>query len=297
MNAQEVEELVKSVRVLGKPLRGGQKLVFPCEINGKVNALKLISIPINDSCLDEVNLNTPNTSEILSRIQREVNILKECYSPYIIKMGELDVVKTEVDGKPILYFSEEWIDGNDLKVIIGRGRIPHNEVLILCLHMVNAIEELWNHKKIHRDIKPGNIMYDSKRESYILLDMGFAFDAEDLSLTSYGLIPGTLPYLSPDQLDYENKRKLDFRSDIFSLGVVAYEAITGTHPFWNRGETKDQIRNKILNYNPVHPSEMYEEIPRDVGDTILRMMSKNPHRRYRKCNFLTEELNDLLEGE
>jgi len=125
-----------------------------------------------------------------------------------------------------------------------------------------------------------------------LLDAGLAFDIVGESL-SIGPV-GTPPYFSPEQFDFSNRRTvMDFRSDLFSLGVTMYEMATGQHPFWTRGENSRSLFNKITMLNPKPPNEIIPDFPEELGDIIMRMLGKSPHLRYRRCQQLIDALNEI----
>jgi serine/threonine-protein kinase len=187
-------------------------------------------------------------------------------------------------GQNLLYFSEEWVDGQDLK----GTKLDATNVKNLGSQISYAVEELWSYNIVHRDIKPGNIIYDEISHIYILLDMGIALDLDDKSLTKLG-IPGTAPYLSPEQLTL-TKRHLDFRSDLFSLGTVMYVCLTGVHPFYRSGMTQEEIIRSILTHTPASPSTIDNSIPRSLDVIIMRLLSKQPNQRYRSCNQFRQNL-------
>jgi eukaryotic-like serine/threonine-protein kinase len=158
-----------------------------------------------------------------------------------------------------------------------------DEAIKLAYQVNEAVSVLWAHGKIHRDIKPGNVMRRNSGD-FVLLDMGLVFDVGAESLTMPGLVPGTAAYLSPEQTDYARKRQLDFRSDHFALGIVVYQAVTGVHPFApRRGLTTSQVVGNILTMNPSHPSTLREEIGTTFSNIITRLLAKSPHMRYRSC--------------
>jgi serine/threonine protein kinase len=265
---------------------GGQKLVFRATCNGQSYAFKFALLP------SDVENDDLEHTEITQRASREVEIMRACTSPFMVKLGPFGLSFTTIAAQQLLYFSEEFIEGSSVKALLQNGPLPVEEVVRLGVQVSDAIRELWALGKIHRDIKPANIMRRTNGD-FVLLDAGLAFDIVGDSL-SKGFVVGTLPYFSPEQFDYDNRRRvLDFRSDIFSLGVTLYEALTGRHPFWTRGETSASVFRKITAFNPPPPSAVRPDIPREFDRLILRMMGKSPHLRYRRCDDLIAALNDL----
>jgi serine/threonine protein kinase len=155
-----------------------------------------------------------------------------------------------------------------------------------------AIEELWSLGKIHRDIKPSNIMRRSESGDFVLLDTGLAFDVAGESISA-GFPVGTAPYFSPEQFDYTNRRVMDFRSDLFSLGVTLYEVAAGQHPFLSATKSIAHLYTKILKFNPPAPSSINTAIPPALDRIILRMMGKSPHLRYRRMAQVHDALSSL----
>lgn len=298
LSGEDVEKILPSCKVLGNPLYGGQKVVFPCLINGVKNALKFMLIESNISDYEDVEDTTSVlVDQVTARAYREVETMAKCDSPYIIKLGNIGIRKTICNNQHLIYFSEQWIEGIDLKEELkANGIVSVEEGLKICLHISTAIMGLWEQKKIHRDIKPGNIVHDSITGNYILLDMGFAFDLEDKSLTAIGRVPGTKIYFSPEQLNPDKKRQMDFRSDLFNLGIVLYEVMTGRHPFYKRGITDFEIYQKILLSTPSLPSSINYEIPKELDDIIMRLLSKKAHMRYRSCSQIIDRVKELEQG-
>ena len=277
-------------------MRGGQKVVFPCEIDKKKYAIKFILLQ-DLKYGDEESSDSSNIEEIRLRAERELSIMKRVSSYNLIKMGTIDLTHTEYDGQDLLYYSEEWVDGKDLSTILRENVVLSVEdVMRLGIDIANAIGKIWEETKVvHRDIKPQNIIQRSEDGSYVLLDLGMAFDLEDKSLTKMGYIPGTKLYFSPEQLDWKRKRDIDFRSDLFSLGVVMYQAITGSHPFYKSGMDDNELFQRIIYENPIQPMLIRSNIPQEANDIIMRLLSKVPNARYRKVSLLINKLSELLD--
>jgi serine/threonine protein kinase len=158
--------------------------------------------------------------------------------------------------------------------------------------MGRAIQWLAEKQLIHRDIKPGNIIRKPEG-TFVLLDLGMAFDLSDLSLTMPGMTVGTLPYLSPEQLDPQKKRNMDYRSDTYSLGVTMYEAATGAHPYYKNGMSSTDTILSIQSTMPLPPVQLVTGFPKSLEDVIMRLLEKNPHLRYRSCARMIEALENV----
>jgi serine/threonine protein kinase len=281
---QNIRELIRGVTVAVPSGRGGQKVVFRIELGDQPFALKfaLLSNAFQPDVAD--------IDETVLRARRETQIMQECKSPYMVKAGPIELGTASIDGQNVIYFSEEFIEGQALSDVLRQtGPLSVVSVVQLGKQMCSAIEELWSLGKIHRDIKPGNIMQRSNGADYVLLDAGLAFDVAGESISA-GFLVGTMAYFSPEQFDYTNRRVMDFRSDIFSLGVTLYEASTGQHPFFSSTTSTPHLYTKITKHNPTPASYINPEVPASLDKVILRMMGKSPHLRYRRISQLQEAL-------
>jgi eukaryotic-like serine/threonine-protein kinase len=286
----QVAELIPNACNIQPVDAGGQKVVFRGTIEGSQYALKFAKVPVLPEDMEDEDF---PMSDVAVRAQREVEIMRGCRSPHMVKLGPIGLEFAKADNQAILYFSEEFVCGRNLrKVLEYDGRFVPAEVATLGLHATDAIQALWDMGKVHRDIKPGNIMRRDPGGEFVLLDAGLAFDVVGESL-SIGPV-GTPPYFSPEQFDFSNRRTvMDFRSDMFSLGVTMYEMATGQHPFWTRGETSRSLFNKITTLNPKPPDEIVTDLPGQLSDIIMRMLGKSPHLRYRRCQQLIDALNEV----
>lgn len=288
LDKNDVECIIKNCTSTGDTLQGGQKLVFPCKIDDKKCAVKFILLSDRNQDIDDLRISMIDS--IYARAIREINIMKKINSPHVIKLMDDEPKKIQYNNQTMLMYIEEWIDGENLYEILKKGIISNEECIKLCEGITTAISELWKINIVHRDIKPQNIMRRKNTGDYILLDMGLAFDLEDKSLTQYGFIPGTKMYFSPEQLDFKNKRDIDFRSDLFSLGIVMYQAITGKHPFYQYGMQDYQLFQNIINNPIVNPSLINPHISNVLDEIVCRLLSKQPNGRYRKCELLLDKL-------
>lgn len=289
ISVSQVEAAIDRVSDVKEIGRGGQKLVFSGLIDGEHFALKFLRAPSDELDSDETEFDL--TPDMVVRAHREVETMRECQSPYMVKLGPIGLEFIEIGGESLVYFTEEFISGSDLQENYARQQktLPPADVVHLGLHITHAIAAIWNLNKVHRDIKPGNIM---RRENgdFVLLDAGLAFDKLGESVSGGGLV-GTPIYFSPEQFEYTNRRSvLDYRSDMFALGVTMYQLATGVHPFYKRGDRSGEVYSNIRKASPTPPHKVNEAVPEDLSMIILRMMGKSPHLRFRKCEQLIERL-------
>ncbi|MGG3888608.1 serine/threonine-protein kinase [Metabacillus fastidiosus] len=277
--------------------KGGQKTVYKCKINGELFALKFCDI--TDSNNNEANKDHENNdseqseNSVLSRAKREIDIMDKVDTPTLVKLGPIGLQIVDYKDKTLLYFSEEFIEGKDLHNIIQETPLSIEDSIELAINITTAIDNLWSISMVHRDIKPKNIM---RRENgqFVLLDTGIAFDIQGETLTAAFSLIGSPIYMSPEQLS-GLRRELDFRSDLFLLGIVLYEAVTGTHPFFQSGLNTYQIVANITNNKLVPISTHVQDIPKKFERIIMRLLAKEPHLRYKSCEQLLKQLYSLKE--
>lgn len=276
--------------------KGGQKRVFKCEHEGETWALPLLLVSDDpDVSIDDDDSGFGlKSDQVVARVRREVKVMRECASPHLVGMGPIDITPIEIENLSILYFLEEFIEGEDVKAIIAKGPMALDEIVRLATHVTKAIDSLWNastdHRVIHRDLKPANIMRRTSNGDFIVLDIGLAFDMLDESISNPGQVPGTALYLTPDQIDNSKKRQMDFRTDMFALGVILYEAVTGQHPYYTVGMSSFDLFNSILHSKPRPISDFRKDVPPKLIEIIWRLLSKKQHLRYRTCDALLEAL-------
>ena len=250
---------------------GGQKSVWEVSYNGDRYALKVMN----------------SATDAIERAKREIDIMRKCDCPHLVKLGPLPLQNIQVGGQAYIYYLEEFIDGTAL------DQEPKPMNLDLCkklgLHLGAALKSLWGNRVVHRDIKPGNTMLRADRVNFVLLDVGFALDLADSSITGAGLIVGTQLYLSPDQIRLA-KRQLDFRSDLHAIGLCMYECLIGLHPLWNPNVNRTDLKDNILNLPPLPLTQFRAEVPPSLEMIVLRLLEKEPHLRYSRIDYFIDEL-------
>jgi eukaryotic-like serine/threonine-protein kinase len=289
LTEQQVATAFPDIRDLRYRATGGQKIVYTGEINGDTYALKIIE-PASGQGPTSL---AAGPDDAVARAIREVETMQQCDSPYMVDIGPIGLEHIEIDGTDYIYFTEEFVDGRDLRDVLHQdGVLDAPSLIKLASNISAAIRELWRFDKIHRDIKPGNIMQRDGNGDYILLDMGFIFDLLGESLSTVPV--GTLIYFSPEQTNFGERRTvLDFRSDLFSLGIVLYEMATGQHPFVTPTTyTEWDILRNIVSMVPIAPNIKNPQLPLVINDIILRLLSKRPAHRYRTIDLFQRALSE-----
>ena len=195
------------------------------------------------------------------------------------------------DGSP--YMALEFLEGRSLADQIGSEQVSIDRVIDLARQMVDALDVAHSEGLVHRDIKPTNIHVTSRGQLKVLdfglakrVDGGGAIDSE--SMTDPGTILGTPLYMSPEQA---LGQKIDSRSDLFSVGVVLYELVTGRRPF--EGENFAEVVSRIVHTKPDAIARYNYETPAELERIILKCLEKNPEERYSSARDLLVDLKRL----
>jgi len=191
----------------------------------------------------------------------------------------------------IHYITMEYIPGESLKDMIGMmGQLSPAQAVSIARQVCAGLSEAHRLEIVHRDLKPSNIMIDKEGNARIM-DFGIARSLKAKGITGAGMMVGTPEYMSPEQVEAQG---VDRRSDIYSLGVILYEMLTGTVPF--KGDTPLSIVLKHKNEEPKDPREINSQIPKDLSCVILKCMEKKKEKRYQTVKELLSELNKIEES-
>jgi serine/threonine protein kinase len=220
-------------------------------------------------------------TEFVERFQREARTAAQLEHPNIIA-----IYRVGRSGR-VIYFVMKFLRGSSLSSVLGsRKKLSPPEIRRLLLEAGSALGYAAQRGIVHRDIKPDNIMFDEFGQS-VLTDFGIAKAASGQKLTGTGMSIGTPHYMSPEQA---RAQPIDGRSDIYSLGVVAYQCLTGTVPY--DGEDSFSIGYKHIT-EPIPTPNLITADERRVFEIIKRMLMKDPFDRYQSC----EELIASFQGQ
>jgi serine/threonine-protein kinase len=225
-----------------------------------------------------------NDDQFVERFRREAKNAAALSHPNIVSIYD----RGEAEGT--YYIAMEFLDGRSLKeLIVGRGPAPVAVAIEYARQILSALKFAHRHGIVHRDIKPHNVLVDSEGRVKVT-DFGIA-RAGASQMTEAGSIVGTAQYLSPEQARGTN---VDQRSDLYSLGVVLYELLTGEAPF--EGEAPVEIAMKHLSHVPEPPSAHRSEIPRDLDLVVMRALAKDPEDRYQSAEEMEADLERVSRG-
>ena len=221
-------------------------------------------------------------NEIQTRFVREAQTIARLNHPNIISIHDV----SEFKGRP--YYVMELVEGETLRDISHDKPLPFDLIVDYAIQICQGLGEAHRAGIIHRDIKSANIVVD-KQGRVRLLDFGLAVAKGDDKLTRTGSTLGTISYMSPEQV---SGRDIDHRSDLFSLGVVLYELITGRTPF--KRDNEGATLKAIIEDNPEPLTRYRSDVPEKLQDIVFKLLEKDKELRYQSAEGVIADLKRLM---
>jgi len=220
--------------------------------------------------------------DVRARFLREARTAAQLNHPNIVGIYDIDLEYTPA------YLVMEYVQGCSLSTRIGElGRLPLESALAIARELLAGLGEAHRSGLIHRDVKPSNVLLEADGGRAKLVDFGLARGIDDSTrFTTAGDVVGTLWYMSPEQA--EGKTELDFRCDLYAVGVVLFEMLTGTVPFADRNKVR--TLDAIVRQPPPDVRQLNEALPARIAKIIRKALSKDPRRRYESAEHFAEAL-------
>ena len=225
------------------------------------------------------------SKEILERFSNELKLARKIRHKNVCQMFDLG------EDRGVRYITMEYVRGEDLRQLIRKvGRLSPGQTIAIARQVCAGLEEAHKLGVVHRDLKPQNIMLDEDGGARIM-DFGIARSLTGKSTTGAGVLIGTPEYMSPEQVEGKD---VDQRSDIYSLGIILYEMVTGRRPF--DGETPLSIAHKQRYEAPEDPRKVNSQVPDGLARIILKCLEKEKAARYESAQALDADLAGIEEG-
>ncbi len=234
-------------------------------------------------------------SNIDKRFKMEAEILSKLHSPYIISFYDYFIE----DGIQMIIM--EYVEGISLEQKLKKERaISPKEALKFTKQLLEALQEVHSHKVYHRDIKPDNI-HITIEGNMKLLDFGIVQESDDQDLTKQGSVIGTISYLAPEIIINPYK-KANPRTDIYSVGIMIYELLTGIKPFKAKdglvgAEKNNNLALNIVQQPAIPPSEMDGNIPENLSHFVMKLIDKEPSERYQSTKEALIDIERVMNGD
>ena len=221
--------------------------------------------------------------EVLRRFKQELILARQVTHKNVIRIFDLG----QSDG--VKFITMEYVEGRDIRALLSeKGKFPPNEAARIMLQICRALEAAHGEQVIHRDLKPQNIMLDERGRVFVM-DFGIARSAHLPGMTQTGALIGTPEYMSPEQARGET---LDTRSDIFSLGVIFYEILTGKSPY--PSDTPLATLWKRMQEPVTPPSKLEPSLPAALNGIVVKALEIEPENRFGSMREMAHQLEMWL---
>ncbi len=219
-------------------------------------------------------------SEYVDRFTREARVAASLDHQNVVSVYEVN----EYNGRP--FYAMQYLIGDTLSAYCAKESPSFPKIIELTIQILSGLRAVHEAGIVHRDLKPANIII-SKDGWPVLVDFGLAYRSGDQKLTQVGTALGTIGYMSPEQI---NGNDVDHRSDLFAMGVILYEMLTGEVPF--QGESQAASLHATVYERPTPVSQLNTKLPADSQRVIDQLLAKDPNKRYQSANDVIRELTE-----
>lgn len=280
-----IGQVVRGYRIESFLAQGGMSWVFKAVEEGlnRVVALKVI-LPERQ-----------NDPKALKRFRYTAQLQAKLSHPHVVAAHAF--FQETVNGELCEFYVEEFVDGLSLDKIIEQKQLTQLEIVEICRQVLKALACVHAEGIVHRDIKPANILVDRQGWAKIT-DFGIATDMEQgetamTALTTVGATVGTFAYMAPEQI--QKSYRIDGRADIYAVGVMMYELLSGNHHPFEKKITSDLVSLLYAHLNESPPSfeEWSSEVPPKLEQIVLKALEKNPNDRFASADEFADQLEQL----
>ncbi len=271
---------------IGSTFADRYQVIEELGLGGMGRVYKVLDKTVDEKvALKLLNPDIAAQEQTIDRFRNELKLARNISHRHVCRMYDL----SKAEGMP--FITMEYISGEDLKSLIKRaGQISVGKAINLTQQICEGLVEAHHKGVVHRDLKPQNIMVDMDGNAKIT-DFGIARSIKTKGLTGTGVIIGTPEYMSPEQVE---GKTVDLRSDLYSLGIILYELVTGKLPF--EGDTPLSVAVKHKIEEPREPRDINAQIPGDLNRVILKCLAKDKIERYQSAKELLSDLKKIEEG-
>ncbi len=290
--SEEIKDPTKTIQVpkgeltTGSTFAGRYQIIEELGRGGMGRVYKAVDSKIQEKiALKLIKPEIASDKKTIERFGNELKFSRKISHRNVCRMYDLG----EDQGSH--YITMEYVAGEDLKSMLRMmGRMSPAQTVSIGKQICEGLAEAHRLGVIHRDLKPNNIMIDREGSARIM-DFGISRSLKTKGMTDSGVMIGTPEYMSPEQAE---AKEIDFRSDIYSLGVIFYEMVTGELPF--QGDTPLSVAMKHKGEKPRDPREINAQIPEDLSGLILKCLAKEKNDRYQSTSEIRSELEQIEKG-
>jgi serine/threonine protein kinase/Tfp pilus assembly protein PilF len=279
-------ETPKEELTTGSAFAGRYQIIEELGKGGMGKVYKALDTRINERiALKLIKPEIASDRKTIERFSNELKMARKISQRNVCRMYDLG------EEKGSHYITMEFVPGEDLHRLIRKvGQFSAGKTISIAKQVCEGLTEAHRLKVVHRDLKPQNIMVDEEGNVRIM-DFGIARSIKAEGITGAGVMIGTPEYMSPEQAEVKD---VDHRSDIYSLGVILYEMVTGRLPF--EGETPLAIAMKHKNETPQDPKKLNPQLPQELSRVILNCLEKDKEKRYQSAEQIFSELVNIERG-